>query len=374
MNKKIPNKMILTAGPSISQKEIDYVLDAVKNGWNENWNGYIKKFEKKFAEYVGTKYAMTTSSCTGALHLALAALGIKEGDEVILPDLLWIAPASAVRYLGGTPVFVDIESDTWCIDPGGIKKAITKKTKAIIPAHLYGHPANMDEVNKIAEEYGLYVIEDAAPSLGGEYKGKRTGSLSDVGCFSFQGAKLVVTGEGGMLVTNDDQIYERAEFLGDQGRDKNKQFWIKEIGFKYKMSNIQAAIGLAQLERINEFLERKRQIFNWYKERLEGVEGLRLNVEKEWAKNTFWMSSIVLDKNFPVTRDELRVKLKERNIDTRSFFYPMSQFPMFEEKSAANPISYKISKWGINLPSGVNLTEEEVNYIAENVKELLGVK
>lgn len=313
-------KIIHSAGPSITQKEIDYVTDAVKNGWYENWSGYINKFEKKFSEYIGTKYAIPTSSCTGALHLALAALNLHDGDEVIVPDTTWIATAAVVKYVNATPVFVDVDKDTWTISPESTEKAITERTKAIIPVHLYGHPANMDPIMKIAEEHNLYVIEDAAPSIGARYKGKRTGNFGDASAFSFQGAKLMVTGEGGMLVTSNDKIYERASFLANQGRDPHIPFWIREIGLKYKMSNIQAALGLAQLERIDELIEKKRNIYSWYKARLNDLNGIQFSVEEEWAKSIHWMTSIVLGETVPIERDELRRKLLEKGIDTRPIF------------------------------------------------------
>lgn len=369
MNKKIMNKIIPSAGPSISQKEIDYVLDAVENGWYENWNGYIKKFEQKFAEYVGTKYAISTSSCTGAMHLALAALQVKRGDEIIVPETTWIATAAVVTYVGATPVFVDVDRDIWTIDPDSLRKAINKRTKGIIPVHLYGHPANMGEINKIAKEYNLFVLEDAAPSIGAEYRGKKTGGLGDAGAFSFQGAKLLVTGEGGILVTSNDRIYERASFLANQGRDPNITFFIKEIGYKYRMSNIQAALGLAQLERIDELIGKKRQIYEWYKSRLQGVRGIKLSMEKDWAKSIHWMSSIVLEDTFPLERERLRAKLKEKNIDTRPIFPPMSSFPMFEK--ANNPVAEFVGRRGINLPTPLNLTEEQADYVSENILELI---
>lgn len=371
MNKKNINKMIPISGPSISQKEINYVSDAVKNGWYENRDGYIQKFEQKFTKYLDIKYAIATSSCTGAMHLALAALKIKEGDEVILPDITWIATAAAVTYVGATPVFVDIDRDTWTIDPDSIKKAINKKTKGIIPVHLYGHPANMDEIIKIAKEYGLFVLEDAASSIGAEYKGKKTGGLGDAGAFSFHGTKLLVTGEGGMMVTNDDKIYERASFLANQGRDSKIPFFMNEIGYKYKMSNIQAALGLAQLERIDELIKKKKKIYEWYKSRLSTVKGIGLNIEKDWAKSTYWMSSIVLEDALPIDREEFRVKLKKKNIDTRPIFVPISSFPMF--KKAKNPVAEFIGGRGINLPSPLNLTKKQANYVSESVLKLISV-
>lgn len=367
--KKI-NKMIPSAGPSISQKEVKYVSDAVKNGWYENRNGYIKKFEQKFTEYVDTKYAIATSSCTGAMHLALAALNIKEGDEIIIPETTWIATAAVVTYVGATPVFVDVDKDTWTIDPNSIRKAINKRTKGIIPVHVYGHPANMDEIIKIAKEYGLFILEDAAASIGAEYKGKKTGGLGDAGAFSFHGTKLLVTGEGGMMVTNDDKIYERASFLANQGRDSNIPFFMNEIGYKYKMSNIQAALGLAQLERIDELIKKKKQIYEWYKSHLLVVKGIRLNVEKDWAKSTYWMSSIVLEDTLPIDREEFRAKLKKKNIDTRPIFLPISSFPMF--KKTNNPVAEFVGRRGVNLPSPLNLTKEQADYVSESILELIG--
>lgn len=362
-------KIIQTAGPSISKKEIDYVLDAVKNGWYENWSYYINRFEQDFSKYIGTKYAIPTSSCTGALHLALAALGIKNGDEVIVPETTWIATAAVVKYVNATPIFVDIDKDTWTMSPESIKNAITEKTKAIIPVHLYGHPADMDPIMEIAEEQNLHVIEDAAPSIGAEYKRRKTGTLGDVAAFSFQGAKLMVTGEGGMLVTDNDEIYERASILANQGRDPHIPFWINEVGLKYKISNIQAALGLAQLERIDELIKKKRDIYSWYKSRLTGVNGIQLSTEKEWAKSIHWMTSIVLDNSMHIERDKLRAKLLEKGIDTRPTFPPMSKFPMF--KKANNPISEFVGRRGINLPCALNLSKEEIDYVSENVITLL---
>jgi len=249
--------MILTAGPSITQKEIDYVTDAVTNGIDEHWNDYIKRFEKAFAEYIGVKHALTTSSCTGALHLALVALGIKEGDEVIVPDSSWIATASVVRYVNAKPVFADVLPSSWCIDPDSIKRLITSRTKAIIPVHLYGQPADMTRIMDIADLHGLKVIEDAAPSVGAEIDGKHTGSFGDIGCFSFQGAKMVSTGEGGMIVTDDTELFERVKHFAEHGRS-GSGFDISDIGYKYKMSNIQAALGLAQLERVDVLIAKKR--------------------------------------------------------------------------------------------------------------------
>lgn len=364
-------KMILTAGPSITQKEIDYVNDAVRNGWNEHWGDYIKKFEKSFAEYIGVKHALTTSSCTGALHLSLVALSIGKGDEVIVPDISWVATASVIRYVDAEPVFADVLQDSWCIDPKSIEKRITKKTKAIIPVHLYGQPADMQEILHIAKKNNLKVIEDAAPSIGAEYHGKRVGNFGDIAAFSFQGAKLMVTGEGGMVVTDNTELFEIVKHYSEHGR-ASTGFEISDIGFKYKMSNIQAALGLAQLERADELIAKKVQLYEWYSAGLRDIEGIMLNKSNtEMEKSIYWMTSIILNKNFGVSRDELMNKLRERKIDSRPLFPQMSSFRMF--KSYDNPMAYHIANNGINLPSGHERTQEEVSYICKSIKDILNV-
>ena len=369
MNMKKCDKLILTAGPSITEKEISYVNDAVSNGWNDRWNEYIIKFQERFAKYIGVRHALTTSSCTGAMHLALKAFGIKDNDEVIVPEITWIATASSVTYVNAKPVFVDIEEDTWCIDPASIRNAITPKTKAIMPVHLYGHPANMDEIMEIANENNLIVIEDAAPSLGASYKGKKTGSFGDCSAFSFQGAKTLTTGEGGILLTNNSEIFEKIEKLGDHGRSLGKKLWNDEIGFKYKMSNIQAALGLAQLERIDELVNKKRQIFSWYEKLLSEINNIKMNVERPNCKNTYWMSTVVIENNIDISRDKIIQKLKEWNIDSRPTFYPLSHMPMFNSQQNKN--AERLSTNGINLPSGHNLEEDQVTYICEVLRKIL---
>jgi len=359
-------KFIPVSEPSITQKEIDYVLDAVRSGWVSSLGHYINEFEKKFAEFIGTKYALTTSNGTTALHLAFVSLEIKEKDEVIIPDLTFVATANAVVYTGAKSVFVDIEPDTWCIDPEAIRKVITTRTKAIIPVHLYGHPANMDEIMKIAKEYNLFVIEDCAEAHGAEYKGKKVGSFGEFGAFSFYGNKIITTGEGGMLTTNDERLYERAKFLRDHAMSKEKRYWHTEIGYNYRMTNLQAALGLAQLERIEELITKKRQIFEWYKEFLKDLDSISLNPEKKWAKNVYWMVCLVLDKDFIISRDDLMLKLKEKGIDTRPFFCPISQMPMYT-RGTINPVAYDISMRGLNLPSGVNLSMDKIMFICKKV-------
>jgi len=367
-----PKKMILTAGPSISKKELKYLTDVAVNGWNWHWSDYIHKFEKKFAQHVGVKYAIATDGGTGALHLALAAFGIKAGDEVIVPEITWYACSDVVKYFGAKPVFVDILKDTWCIDPEKIEKAITKKTKAIMPVYAYGNLADMDEIMAIANKHHLYVIEDACPAGGSIYKGKKPGSIGHAGAYSFQGAKIMVTGYGGMFVTRDKKIYERAFFLNHRGEDPKKKFWQLETGYSHEMSNILAAFGLAQLERLPEFVEKKRKIFSWYKSRLGKITGISMNFERPRTKANCWMSSIVLDKNFGIKRDEVIKKLREHNIDSRPFFYPISMFPMYEEQNT--PIAHHVGLNGINLPSGVMLKKKEIDYVCDSLIQILGVK
>ena len=359
--------MILTAGPSITKKEIDYVTDAITNGHGEHWGDYVHEFESSFAQYIGVKHAMATSSCTGALHLGLLALGIRNGDEVILPDMSWIASASVIRYVGATPVFVDIKPDTWCINPMSIIKSITPKTKAIMPVHLYGHPCYMDTIHEIANEYGLKIIEDAAPSVGAEFNGRKTGSTGDVAGFSFQGAKLLSTGEGGMFVTNNSDLYDRAKHFVEHGRS-GSGFHISDIGYKYKMSNLQAAWGLAQIERVEELIARRREIYEWYSRELRNIEGISLNKEPTLIeKPIYWMTSVVFHGD--VDRDGIMARLKDKGIDTRPFFPPMSSFPMF--KPCYNPEAIYAGKRGINLPSGHNVTHDEVIYICNCLKLML---
>jgi len=363
------DKLILTAGPSITEKEISYVTDAVTNGWNENWNSYILRFENEFAKYIGTNHAITTSSCTGALHLGLLALGIGAGDEVIVPDITWVATASTVAYTGATPVFCDIEEGSWCMDVNSVESLITPKTKAIFPVHLYGHPANMPKIMQLADKYGLYVIEDAAPSIGAEVSGKKTGSFGHVAGFSFQGAKILATGEGGMLVSNDQDLFDRVKSLGDHGRNPDYPLAAVEVGYKYKMSNLQAALGLAQLERVDELINRKREINALYQELLSENSYVKVTSELAGCKSIHWMTSIeLLDFSFK-EREKFMTMLKKNNIDSRPVFSPMSSLPMFNKRSE-NPVAYRIGSSSINLPSGHNLTDDQIEYICVTINIL----
>jgi perosamine synthetase len=370
---------IPVAGPSITQKEIDYVTDAVTNAWYGNANIYHERFEKAFAEYLGVRYAISLPSCTSAIHLSLLALGVGPGDEVIVPDATWIASVAPVTYVGATPVFADIDRETWCLSARSFEECITTRTKAVIPVDLYGNMPDMDAILEVARRSNLPVIEDAAEAAGAEFKGKRAGSFGDTGVFSFHGSKTLTTGEGGMLVTDRGDLYQRALFLRDHGRKPgDKQFWNAEVAYKYKMSSMQAALGLAQLERLDELIARKREIFSWYKEELEGVEELTMNYELPQGRNSYWMVTVVLDRHYGIESDELQQKLSEQQIDCRPFFHPLSSIPAYahlpqaEEARARNRVSYEICPYGLNLPSGLNLTRENVVYVCNTLKNILG--
>jgi len=370
---------ILVSGPSITQKEIDYVTDAVTNAWHGNANIYHDRFEKAFAEYLGVRYAVCLPSCTSAIHLSLLALGVGAGDEVVVPDATWIASAAPITYVGATPVFADIDRQTWCMSAETLAAAIGPRTKAVIVVNLYGNMPNLPALIDVARQHGLPVIEDAAEAVGAEYDGRKAGSFGDTGVFSFHGSKTLTTGEGGMLFTNDEAIHRRVLFLRDHGRSPgDKQFWNKEVAYKYKMSSMQAALGLAQLERIDELIARKREIFGWYEEELEGVEEITLNHELPGAKNSYWMVTVVLDRNYGIEKETLQEQLSAEGIDCRPFFHPLSSIPAYEslpqshEARARNRVSYEICPYGINLPSGLTLTRDNVQYVCDKLKQLLG--
>lgn len=367
-------KFIPVAAPCLGKEELNNLIKAFKSGWISSRGEYIEKFEKEFAKYLGVKYATTVSNGTTALHLAILALGIKKGDEVIIPDLSYVAVANAVSYAGATPVAVGVETDFWCLDPKAVLKAITKKTKAIIPVHLYGNVVAMEEILKIAKKRKLFVVEDAAEAHGAEYKGKKAGSFGNVGIFSFFGNKIITTGEGGMAVTNDKKVYERMAFLKNQAQSPENRYWHPEIGFNYRMTNLQAAIGLAQLKKINSLINKKRRIFRWYKKYLGNTGDFRINGERKGTKSVYWMVSLVLEKIVAkrISRDKLMEKFKKEGVETRPFFYPISELPMYEKcKKVSVSDSRDISGRGLNLPSGFNLTEKDVKFICGKIKDIV---
>jgi len=369
---------IPVAGPWITQKEIDYVSDAVAHAWYGNANMYHERFEKAFCDYLGVKYAMCLPSCTSAIHLSLLALGIGPGDEVIVPEGTWIASAAPVTYVGATPVFADVDARDWCLSPVSFERWITPRTKAVIPVDLYGNMPDYDGLLEVARRHNVSVIEDAAEALGSEYHGKKAGVLGATGVFSFHGSKTLTTGEGGMLVTDLEDLYKRILFLRDHGRAPGeKMFWNSEVGYKYKMSSLQAALGLAQLERIEELLERKEAIFSWYQRELANLPDITLNFQAQGVRNTYWMVTIVLGPSYEISKEELIAQFKKRNIDTRPFFYPLSSLPAYEnleqakEAQRCNDVIYRLSPHSINLPCALNMTEEQTHYVCETLQEIL---
>lgn len=366
------------AGPSITQREIDYATDAATHGWYARAGEYPQRFEEAFSNYIGVKHAVSLPSCTSGLHLALAALGIGPGDEVIVPDLTWIASAAPISYVGATPVFADIDENTWCLCVESVRACITENTKAILPVDLYGGVPEYPALRAIADEHHLKIIEDAAEAIGSEFGGRKAGALGDVATFSFHGSKTFTTGEGGMLVTDDDELHARVMQLRDHGREPGDiHFKNTEVAFKYKMPPVAAAIGLAQVERSEELVARKREIFEWYREVLTGVEGVSMNHEPVNTKNTFWMVTLVLDPMLEWPKGKLMAALDAEGIDSRPMFHPLSSLPAYDAQVEAavarkrNAVSYRLSPWGINLPSAMNLTREQVQRVAETLRRIL---
>jgi perosamine synthetase len=368
---------IPVAGPWVTDKEVRYTADAAANGWYANHNDYPARFEKAFAGYLGVANAVCLPSCTSALHLSLAALGIGQGDEVIVPDATWIATSAPIAYVGAKPVFADIDPATWCLDAAAFERAITPRTRAVIVVHLYGNMANMDAIMDVARRHGIAVIEDAAEAIGAEYHGRKAGAFGDAGAFSFHGSKTLTTGEGGMLVTSRDDLLERVQRLRDHGREPgDRLFFNHEVAFKYKMSALQAAFGLAQLERIEELVARKREIFGWYEGHLGLMNGITLNHEAADTKNGYWMVTALFARKLNLQKEEVIAQLRRRNIDSRPFFHPLSSLPAYaqfggpQRWQACNSVSYDIAARGVNLPSGFNMTEALVERVVDAVREI----
>jgi perosamine synthetase len=365
--------MIPVAEPCLGEEELKNVIEAVNSGWISSKGKFIEEFEREFARYCGVKYGVATANGTVALHLALKALGIGKGDEVIVPALTFVATANAVTYCNAKPVFVDSHPEYWCINPEKIEEKITKNTKAIVVVHLYGHPCDMDWIEDIAEDRGLYVIEDAAEAHGAEYKGKKVGSFGDIACFSFYGNKIITTGEGGMCITNNEELAEKMRILRDHGMSIERKYWHVVTGFNYRMTNLQAAIGVAQLKKLDKFIEKKRQIAKWYAEELKELEDkelVKLHPEMNWAKCVFWMYSILIEDKAKTSRDELMKKLEKKGIETRPFFVPMHKLPIYNTNEKL-PVAEKLAERGLNLPSSVKLEEKEIKFVAKSVKDLI---
>jgi perosamine synthetase len=359
--------------PDLSGNEQAYVLDAVKSGWIATGR-YVAEFERRFADFIGTKYALSTTSGTSALQLATASLGLKPGDEVIVPALTIVSTAFSVCYVGATPVLVDAEGTTYNLDPEQIESKITTRTRAIMPVHLYGHPVDMDPILALARRYNLMVIEDAAEAHGAEYRGRRVGSFGLLNCFSFYGNKIITTGEGGMLVTDDDLLAKRVMRLKDLSHSEERRFSHTEIAYVLRMTNMQAAVGVAQMERVQEFIARKRWMADFYRQVLGGIEGLHLPEEMPWAKSVYWMYAVRVTPDFGCSRDELMRRLQEKGIATRTFFIPMHQQPVFQKmglfKNERYPVADRLSEEGLYLPSGLTITKEQIERVAEELREI----
>lgn len=370
-------QMIPVNEPLILEKEVEYVNEALKTGWISSEGKFIKEFEQKFASYVNRKYGIAVDNGTNALILALRALDIPEGSEVIIPSFTIISCALACIYNNLVPVFVDSEEDTWNMDISKIEEKITDKTHAIMVVHIYGHPMDVDKVMEIAKRHDLYVIEDFAEAIGSEYKGVRCGNLGDIGCVSFYANKVITTGEGGMCLTDNEELDKKLRQLKNLSFIPERRFVHYNLGFNFRMTNIQAAIGLAQTERIEENVKKKIWIGKTYNKLLRPLEEqnlIQLPVEKDWAKNTYWMYGVVLNSTLGLDAQEAMKRLSEKGIQTRPFFYPMHIQPVFEEfpwfRKESMPVSENISKYGFYLPSGLTLTEEQIMKVVNCLREV----
>jgi perosamine synthetase len=352
--------------PSLSGNEKKYVNECLETNWISSKGRFIPEFEQKFAEYIGIKHAAAVSNGTVALHLALVSLGIGPGDEVIVPSLTYIASVNSIVYTGATPIFVDSLQNTWQMDPNDIRKKITSRTKAIMVVHLYGHPCDMDEIVKISKDNNLFMIEDCAEAIGSFYKGKHVGTFGDIATFSFYGNKTITTGEGGMVVSNDETLYDRTIHFRGQGLVKYREYWHDVVGYNYRMTNICAAIGLAQLEQIEMFLEKKRKVALNYINELQDLP-LEFHREIGEVRHSYWMFSVLVAEH--VNRDLLRQYLVNKGIETRPVFYPIHTMPMYSRKYQKLPIAESIGWRGINLPSWPDLEDKQINLICKQIRD-----
>jgi len=362
-------RSIPVAEPVIGERELAYVTDAVRSGWVSSKGPYVTRFEETLARFCGARHGVAVSSATTGLHLAFAALGIGVGDEVIVPSFSFVAVASTVRHANATPVFADSDSFHWCIDPEDVERRITPRTRAIMPVHLYGHPVDMDAMRDIARRHGLVIVENAAEALGATYKGRPVGSLGDVGVFSFFGNKLITTGEGGMVVTDDASLATRMRLLRDHGMDPQRPYWHPEVGYNYRLTNLQAAVGVAQMERIDELLRRKLELAARYRRELGAVPGIRFQGNAPWAESSSWLFAILVGEEFGMSRDELQARLLQDGIDSRRAAYEIHTMPPYR-RDVHLPVAERLSEQGLHLPSAASLTEEDQAYVIERVTAL----
>lgn len=360
-------KMIPLSFPTLGEKETSYVMDCLQSTWISSAGKYLDKFEAAFAAVAGTKHAISCSNGTAALHLALLALGVKPDDEVIVPTLTFAACSNSIIYCGAKPILVDVDPGIWSLDASLVESLITPKTRGILAVHLRGHPADMEAIMAIARRHGLFVIEDAAQAHGAKVRGKPVGSIGDVGTFSFFGNKMITTGEGGMITTNDDAVAESIRLLKNQGMTKEKRYWHPVVGYNYRMTNVQAAIGLAQVERLPEIRLRHRQVAAWYQEELTGVPGLSWQQERDWAEHAWWQFVAVIDEGFGEDRDTILKQLQEAGIDARRIYYPTHDMPPYQKYSGRRqfPVADRLAAQGICLPTWAGLTREDVRYICQ---------
>jgi perosamine synthetase len=362
---------IPVAAPMLVGNEKAYVIDCLDSTWISSTGKYVERFESAFADFCGVRHAISCCNGTVALHLALVALGLKAGDEVIVPTLTFVATANVVRYCGATPIFVDVDPATWTMDPVLVEQKITSRTRGIIVVHLYGQPTDLDPVLDVARRHSLFVVEDAAEAHGAEYKGKKVGSLTAVGAFSFYGNKALTTGEGGMLTTNDDDFAAKLRLLRGQGMDSQRRYWHPVIGYNYRMTNVAAAIGSGQLERADWHLECRANVANWYKKALAGIAGITWQSEPDWSRRIYWMFSIVLDGEAG-NRDAAMAHLQADGIETRPLFYPLHLLPPYQQaNNAGYPVAEQISRNGFSLPTWAGLSSDDVNYVAESLVQYL---
>ena len=365
----LQSHVIPVCEPTLGGNEAEYVLDCIESNWISSAGKYIPRFEETFAEACDAQYGVACANGTVALHLALATLGIGPGDEVILPAFTMIATINSVTYTGATPVLVDSEPATWNLDLNQVADSITPRTRAVMPVHTYGHPVDMDPLVKMAEQHGFSIVEDAAEAHGAEYKGRKAGSLGHAGCFSFYANKIITTGEGGMITTNDPEIARLARNLRDHAFSEERHFWHKYLGYNYRMTNMQAAVGLAQTEQMEGFVESRRANAARYTAALDQIPGIVTPPEADWAKNVFWMYSILVQDDSGLTRDQLRSYLADHGIETRTFFIPMHLQPIYYEafRGQRYPVAEMLCQRGFYLPSASSLTAGEIDYVTEMV-------
>ncbi len=363
------------AKPLFTGNESKYVNECIATNWISSKGKFVREFEERFAAFCEVKYGVSTCNGTAALHLALAAYGIKGGDEVIVPSLTFIATANAVTFTGAKPVFVDSSLDTWGMDPMEVKKVINSRTRAIIPVHLYGSTVDMEPVMELAKKNDIFVLEDAAEAHGAKYKGAMVGGIGHAACFSFYGNKIVTTGEGGMVVTNNSQLAEKMRVLRDHGMDPNKKYWHPFVGYNYRMTNLQAAIGCAQMEKINHILDDKKRIERGYLKRLKNLPGIRFQPKQEYSENVTWMFSVLFDEDGNGSnRDRAIALLKEKDIEANPFFYPIHKMPPYTNDNKLELINAEhLSARGLNLPSYTGISEYEMDRVCQCIQEVLSV-